>query len=107
MDLITLNTLQSLSILIYLDVGSVNSPSRNAEVAVAKDAKYIPIKFDLPEEHVRAVRARAGIDNVNPRDIVVLALNSFLSKEIAEARQRMSAAEKPSEDGGKKGRAKG
>lgn len=73
---------------------------------MAKDVIYVPIKFDLPEEYVRAVRARAGIDNVNPRDVVVLALDQFLAKEVAEARQRMASAEKSPDDGGKKTRAR-
>ncbi len=59
---------------------------------MAKNVVYIPIKFDLPEEYIRAVRARAGIDNVNPRDVVVLALDQFLAKEVAEARQAAEAA---------------
>ena len=72
---------------------------------MSKEIKYVPIKFDLPEEYVRAVRVRAGFDNVNPRDIVMLALDKFLAKELGEVRQHLNATEKQSGDG-KKGRPK-
>lgn len=74
---------------------------------MAKDVKTVPMKFDLPEAYVRAVRVRAGFDNVNPRDIVMLALDKFLAKELSEVRQHLNATEKQSGDVGKKGRAKG
>lgn len=73
---------------------------------MAREIKYIPIKFDLPEEYVRAVRVRAGFDNVNPRDIVMLALDKLLAKELAEVRQHIGATEKQAGDGGKKARPK-
>ena len=73
---------------------------------MAKDTKYVPIKFDLPEEYVRAVRARAGFENVNPRDIVMLALNGILGKELAEVRQRMGATAEQAVGGTKSRRSK-
>ncbi len=50
------------------------------------------IKFDLPLAYTRAIRARAGIEGVFPRDVVMAALDAYLPKEIAEAKERMAQA---------------
>lgn len=48
------------------------------------------IKFDLPFEYTRAIRSRAGITGVYPRDVVMAALDAYLVKEIAEAKEWLS-----------------
>lgn len=50
------------------------------------------IKFDLPFAYTRAIRARAGIEGTYARDVVMAALDLYLAKELAEAKERLSQA---------------
>lgn len=47
------------------------------------------IKFDLPPDYIRAIHVRAAYDGVYPRDLIMQSLDAFLSKELAEVRERM------------------
>lgn len=48
------------------------------------------IKLDLGEAHVRALRMRAGLDGVDPRDVVIAALNAYMPREIEQARAKLA-----------------
>jgi hypothetical protein len=45
------------------------------------------MKLDLPEVYTRAIRVRAGLDGVNPRDVVTAALDEYLADEIAQVKK--------------------
>jgi len=45
--------------------------------------------FECPVEVKRATRARAGIDGVNPAEVIISALRSYLGEEIEKAVKRM------------------
>ena len=53
---------------------------------------------------VVAVRMRAGLDGVNPRDVVIAALDVYLRKEIQETRVRLTGPEFPTAPKVKAGR---
>lgn len=46
--------------------------------------------FDLPEQYMRAIRARAGFDGVNPSEVVMAAIDRYLPEELAAAAARMA-----------------
>jgi hypothetical protein len=56
------------------------------------------MKLDLPEVYTRAIRVRAGLDGVNPRDVVTAALDEYLAGEIALVKKRLGN-EGPEPDG--------
>jgi hypothetical protein len=47
--------------------------------------------FECPEIVKRAIRARAGIDGGSPADVIVAALEAYLSEEIEKAARRVHA----------------
>lgn len=49
------------------------------------------MKLELPEDVIRAIRARAGFDNINPADVVTAACELYLREELAMVRARMTA----------------
>ena len=46
----------------------------------AKTESWTRIRFDLPEDCIRALRVRAVHEKVYPRDIVILALDRYLAE---------------------------
>ena len=48
------------------------------------------IKLDLGVVHVRALRMRAGFDGVDPRDVVMAALDQYMPNEIEQTRAKLS-----------------
>lgn len=57
---------------------------------MAEDGKIQRIRFDLPEYIVRAIKARAALDGADPRDVVMRALDGYLQRELAMARQSLA-----------------
>jgi hypothetical protein len=48
------------------------------------------IKLDLGEAYTRALRMRAGLDGVDPRDVVIAALDAYMPDEIKQTRARLA-----------------
>jgi hypothetical protein len=101
---VTLNTSRTYVILLECEVRKVNYFGVNS---MAKETEVQRIKFDLPENYVRAIRARAAYDGVYPRDVVMAALEVHLAKELAEVQVRMKQAGPPAAGSGKGSRTKG
>lgn len=55
------------------------------------------MRFETEEAIIRAVRARAGMEGVDTNDVINQALEAYLPKEIAEARERVAKAERAAE----------
>lgn len=62
---------------------------QNGAVTLAKSEDSQRIKFDLPPDYIRAIHVRAAYDGIYPREVIVQSLDKFLSKELAEVRERM------------------
>ena len=62
------------------------------------------MRFDLPEVYTRAIRVRAGLDGVNPRDVVTAALDVYLADELALVKKRLAGDAEIGGTGRQKGR---
>lgn len=56
---------------------------------MADETQWQRMKLDLPEAYTRAIRVRAGLDGVNPRDVVMAALDVHLADELAQVKKRL------------------
>ena len=53
------------------------------------------MRLDLPGAYVRAIRVRAGLDDVDPRDVVTAALDGYLAAELELVRRRRAETDVP------------
>lgn len=54
------------------------------------DEKKRPrLRLDLPEDVIRAIKARAGLDGTDFTAVVVAALEAYLPQELTLARDKM------------------
>ena len=52
------------------------------------------MRFETEEAIMRAVRARAGMEGVDTNAIINQAIEAYLPKEIAEARERIAKSQR-------------
>lgn len=52
------------------------------------------LRFETSEAIMRAVRARAGMDGIEPNDVINAALEAYLGKEIREAEERIAKTQR-------------
>ena len=71
------------------------------------EQKPAKMKLDLGEAQIRAVRMRAGLDGVDPRDVVIAALELYMPDEITAARAKLTKAGPAAEPAAKKRRRSG
>ena len=60
---------------------------------MADETQRQKMRLDLPETYVRAIRVRAGLDGVDPRDVVTAALDGYLAADLELVRRRLAEAD--------------
>ena len=62
---------------------------------MTNQAERYRMVFETTEEYKRAVRMRAGLDNLSAADVINAALRSYLNEEIAHIAKRVRDGGEP------------